>query len=84
MATEDIKTARTIVLSKETAALFDCKKNLDECFNKLGKVHDKIFCHNEQFDDKLSNAYVAINQLIMDLLTEQIDYNSTESHYKVI
>lgn len=81
MATKEM---RYIALSEETAELFDCKKKLDECFNQIGDVHDRLFYHNEQFDDKLGNAYVAINKLIMGLLADQIDINSTESHYKVI
>lgn len=83
MTTKDI-TLRTIALSEETAELFNCKQMLDECFNKIGDTHDRLFAHNEQFDNKLGGAYVVINNLIMGLLTDQIDINSTESHYKVI
>ena len=83
MATKE-KTPRTITLSEETAELLDCKKVLDECFNKIGDTHDRLFAQNEIFDNKLSSAYVAINNLIMGLLTEQINTNSTESRYKVI
>lgn len=83
MTTKDI-TLRTIALSEETAALFDCKKLLDECFNKIGEVHDTFFSYNEQFDEKLGKGYVEINELIMGLLTDQIDINSTESRCKVI
>lgn len=83
MATKDI-TLRTIALSEETAELFNCKQMLDECFNKIGDTHDRLFAHNEQFDDKLGGAYAVINNLIMGLLTDQIDYNSTDSNYKVI
>lgn len=81
MATEEI---RTIMLSEETAELFDCKKKLDECFNQIGDVHDRLFYHDEDFDEKLGNAYTTMNSLIMGLLAEQIDTNSTESRYKVI
>lgn len=77
-------TPRTIILSEETAELFDCKKMLDECFNKIGDTHDRLFANNEQFDEKLSEAYNAMNNLVMSLLAEQIDTNSTESRYKVI
>lgn len=77
-------TPRTIVLSEETAELFDCKKMLDECFNKIGDTHDRLFAYNEQFDEKLSEAYNAMNDLVMSLLAEQIDTNSTGSRYKVI
>ena len=77
-------TPRTIILSKETAELFECKKMLDECFNKIGDTHDRLFVHNENFDEKLSEAYNAMNDLVMSLLAEQIDTNSTESRYKVM
>lgn len=83
MTTKDM-TPRTIILSEETAELFDCKKMLDECFNKIGDTHDRLFANNEQFDEKLSEAYNAMNNLVMSLLAEQIDTNSTESRYKVI
>lgn len=83
MATKDI-TIRTIALSEETAELLDCKRMLDERFNKLGDTHDRLFTHDGRFDDKLGKAYAAINELIVDLLAENIDNKSTESHYKVI
>lgn len=75
---------KTIALSKETAELFDCKKNLDECFNTLGNVHETIFGYEEGFENSLGKAYVAMNDIIIHLLSEQIDNNSTESQYKVI
>ena len=83
MATKDI-TIRTIALSEETAELLNCKRMLDECFNKLGDTHDRLLAHDEQFDGRLGKAYVAINELIVNLLAENIDNKSTESHYKVI
>ena len=75
---------KTITLCKETAELFDCKKKLDECFKKLGKVHENIFGYDKAFEDSLGKAYVAMNDVIIHLLSEQIDNNSTESGYKVI
>jgi hypothetical protein len=83
MATKNM-TPRTIILSAETAELFDCKQMLDEVFHKLGDTHDRMFFNNERFNDRLGSAYVAINNLIMGLLANQIDTNSTESHYKMI
>ena len=75
---------KTIALSKETAELFDCKKKLDECFNTLGKVHETLLGYDKDFEDSLGKAYVAMNDIIIHLLSEQIDNNSTESNYKVI
>ena len=75
---------KTITLCKETAELFDCKKKLDECFNKLGEVQDKLFGFDNDFEDSLGEAYIAMNDVILHLLSEQIDNNSTESNYKVI
>lgn len=75
---------KTITLCKETAELFDCKKKLDECFNKLGEVQDKLFGFDKDFEDSLGEAYIAMNDVILHLLSEQIDNNSTESNYKVI
>lgn len=81
MATKEIK---TIALSRETAELFDCKKKLDECFNKLGEIQENLFGYDKSFEDSLGEAYVAMNDVIIHLLSEQIDNNSTESNYKVI
>lgn len=74
----------TIALSENTAELLNCKKNLDECFAKLSKVQDNLFGFDKAFEDSLDNAYIAMNDVIMHLLSEQIDTNSTESNYKVI
>ena len=75
---------KTIALSKETAELFDCKKKLDECFNKLGEIQESLFGYNKAFEDSLGKAYVAMNEAIMQIMTESIDMASTESQYKVI
>lgn len=75
---------KTIALSKETAELFDCKKKLDECFNTLGKIHETLFGYDKAFENSLGKAYVAMNDVIIHLISEQIDTNSTESGYKVI
>ena len=69
---------------QETAELFDCKKKLDECFNTLGKVHKTLLGYDKEFEDSLCKAYVAMNDIILHLLSEQIDTNSTESGCKVI
>ena len=74
----------TIALSKETAKLLNCKKKLDECFNKLGEVQDKLFGFDKDFEDKVGCAYATINEAIMQIMTESIDMASTESRYKVI
>ena len=74
----------TIALSKETAELLNCKKKLDECFNKLGEVQDKLFGFDKDFEDKVGCAYATINEAIMQIMTESIDMASTESQYKVI
>lgn len=75
---------KTIALSKETAELFDCKKKLDECFNKLVEVQEKLFGHDKGFENSLGKAYTDMNNIIVRILSEQIDTNSTESGYKVI
>lgn len=80
----EIKTARTIALSEETAMLFAAKKSLDECFGKISNAHDRIFAHDEEFDEKLGKAYISMNNIIMDVIAEQIDNVSTDSNYKVI
>ena len=75
---------RTIILSKETADLLECKRMLDECYNKIGKTHDSMFCSNPQFEDDLNDSYGTLNRLIIGMLADQIDHKSSESHYKVI
>lgn len=74
----------TIALSENTAELLNCKKKLDECFNKLGEVQDKLFGFDKDFEDKVGCAYATINEAIMQIMTESIDMASTESRYKVI
>lgn len=74
----------TIALSENTAALLSCKKKLDECFNKLGEVQDKLFGFDKDFEYKVGCAYATINEAIMQIMTESIDMASTESRYKVI
>ena len=74
----------TIALSENTAELLNCKKKLDECFNKLGEVQDKLFGFDKDFEDKVGCAYATIKEAIMQIMTESIDMASTESRYKVI
>ena len=74
----------TIALSNNTAELLNCKKKLDECFNKLGEVQDKLFGFDKDFEDKGGCAYDTVNEAIMQIMTESIDMASTESRYKVI
>ena len=74
----------TIALSENTAELLDCKKKLDECFNKLGEIQDKLFGFDKDFEDNVGCAYVTINEAIMRIMTESIDTTSTESQYKII
>lgn len=83
MATKDM-TPRTITLSVETAELFDCKNLLDDCFERVNKAHDKYFGSDKEFCSKWYDAFCEMNNIIVDLLTQQIDYNSTDSGYKVI
>ena len=74
----------TIALSENTAELLNFKKNLDECFTKLGEVQDKLFGFDKDFEDNVGCAYVTINEAIMRMMAESIDTTSTESQYKVI
>ena len=74
----------TIALSENTAELLNCKKNLDECFAKLGEVQNKLFGFDEEFEDKVVCAYVTINEAIMQLMAGSIDVESTNSQYKAI
>ena len=74
----------TIALSENTAELLNCKKNLDECFAKLGEVQNKLFGFDEEFEKKIGCAYVTINEAIMRIMADSIDTTSTESQYKVI
>lgn len=74
----------TIALSKNTAELLDCKKKLDECFNKLGEIQDNVFGFDKDFEDKVGCAYVTINEAIMRIMADSIDTTSTESQYKII
>lgn len=74
----------TIALSNNTAELLDCKKKLDECFNKLGEIQDKIFGFDKDFEDKVGCAYVTINEAIMRIMANSIDTTSTEIQYKII
>lgn len=74
----------TIALSNNTADLLNCKKKLDECFNKLGEIQESLFGYDKVFEDKVGCAYVTINEAIMQIMTESIDMASTESRYKVI
>ncbi|MES5167969.1 hypothetical protein ABVC73_05495 [Prevotella melaninogenica] len=75
---------KTITLCKETAELLNCKKNLDECFAKLGEVQDKLFGFDKDFEDKVGCAYATINEAIMRIMADSIDTTSTESQYKII
>ncbi|EFA42902.1 hypothetical protein HMPREF0645_2652 [Hallella bergensis DSM 17361] len=83
MATKDM-TPRTIALSEETAELFNCKQMLDECYDKLAKVHEDIIGYESGFDDKIASGYVIMKNLINELMTESIDMTFSESQYKVI
>ena len=83
MATKDIN-IRTIALSEETAELFNCKQMLDECYDKLAKVHEDIIGYESGFDDKIASGYVIMKNLINELMTESIDMTFSESQYKVI
>lgn len=74
----------TIALSKNTAGLLDCKKKLDECFNKLGEIQDNVFGYDKDFEDKVGCAYATINESIMRIMADSIDTTSTESQYKII
>ena len=74
----------TIALSKNTAELLDCKKKLDECFNKLGEIQGKLFGFDEEFEKKVGCAYATINEAIMRIMSDSIDTTSTESQYKII
>ena len=81
MTTTSIK---TIALSENTANLLEAKKRLDECYYKLNKVQDKLFGYDKDFEDKIGHAYTAINEAIMQLMSDSIDTESTESLYRVI
>ena len=74
----------TIALSENTAELLNFKKNLDECFTKLGEVQDKLFGFDKDFEDKVGCAYATINEAIMRIMADSIDVTSTESQYRVI
>ena len=74
----------TIALSENTAELLHCKKNLDECYDKLGEMQNKLFGFDEEFEEKVGCAYATINEAIMRMMAESIDTTSTESQYKVI
>ena len=77
-------TPRTIALSEETAELFTAKRLLDECFEKANEVCNRIYGEVSSSENKLSEYYVKMNEVIMAVLSDQIDENSTESKYKVI
>ena len=74
----------TIALSKNTAELLNCKKNLDECFNKLSEIQESLFGYDKDFEESVGRAYVVINEAIMRIMAESIDTTSTESQYKII
>nr|DAX88018.1 MAG TPA: hypothetical protein [Caudoviricetes sp.] len=74
----------TIALSENTAELLNCKKNLDECYDKLGEIQNKLFGFDEEFEKKVGCAYATINEAIMRIMADSIDATSTESQYKVI
>ena len=77
-------TPRTIVLSEETAELFDCKKMLDELYSKVGAIAARMFGDNSEYDKRIGENYCKANQIICNLLAENIDITSTDSNYKVI
>ena len=74
----------TIALSENTAELLNCKKNLDECYDKLGEIQNKLFGFDEEFEEKVGCAYATINEAIMRIMADSIDVTSIESQYKVI
>ena len=57
---------------------------LDECFGKLSEIQNEMFGYNRDFESRLALAYTEMNDLIMKLMTDNIDTMSTESKYKVI
>lgn len=81
MATKEIK---AIVLSKNTAELLETKKKLDECYDTLAKVHEDVIGYERGFEDKLTDGYMVIKDIITALMTESIENPSTESNYNVI
>lgn len=81
---KEVKNVRCIMLSAETAKLFDCKQKLDECFDKVIDIHKKMYGYDQDFEFKWYDAFVDMNNIIVDLLTTQIDNNSTESNYNVL
>lgn len=81
MATKEIK---AIVLSKNTAELLETKKKLDECYDTLAKVHEDVIGYERGFEDKLTDGYMVIKDIITALMTESIENQSTESNYNVI
>lgn len=81
MATKEL---RSILLSEETAALFDAKRRLDEVYASVDNVMESIPGGGDPHRGRLFDAYDSMNQVIMDLIARQVDYNSTETRYKVI
>lgn len=81
---KEIKTVRTIALSEETAELFDCKKKLDECFVSVLELREDMYGCNRDFESKWYDAFSNMNDIILELITEQMQTKGTESHYKVI
>lgn len=81
MATKEM---RCIMMSKETAELFDCKQMLDELYSKVGAIAARMFGDNSEYDKQIGENYGKANQIICNLLAENIDITSTDSNYKVI
>ena len=75
---------RCIMMSEETAELFDCKKKLDELYSKVGAIAARMFGDNSEYDKQIGENYCKANQIICNLLAENIDITSTDSNYKVI
>ena len=75
---------RCIMMSEETAELFDCKKTLDELYSKVGAIAARMFGDNSEYGKQIGENYAKANQIICNLLAENIDITSTDSNYKVI
>ena len=75
---------RCIQLSSKTSALLDAKKNLEYLYDEVSSYVEKEFCDGSKHEKKLGEAFEQFNDVVLGLLIEQIDTQSSESDYKVI
>ena len=79
---KELKQVRTIGVSEDTANLLDAKRELDKLYSHSLGMDSKIY--HSSHEDELSELFVKMNDLVVDMIAAQMCMNSSESDYTVI